>query len=216
MFCWVKPVDNTGFYDAIAVGNASGNEEITYWLRAPNGIVQLRTTDTAGTPINTEIPQTQLTSWQPMMVAMDTENTGFIYYSNFTRVAINTGQTITLANMTQFIIGFRGSSDASTHPFSGDMAEVACWQGTIPTQTDYNNMLAGSLPESIQAGTLRESWKLETATDLAGRVSRTLTATSLTTSATHPITRGATSIALSESEWNPIEPQTNPLIVSVW
>lgn len=90
----------------------------------------------------------------------------------------------------RFRIGVRGFENGLY--FNGDIAEVAVWQGTLPDATDFAALAAGALPETIKSGSLIWHRQLLVHTDLSsGAAGATPTAIgTLSTGATHPVTRG--------------------------
>lgn len=184
LFCWVKHATSATSGAVCGFGSTSnGNYEEMIFSSGTKVRVYYRTS--SGASSYADSTTAEQTTWQPAMAVYETATSRKIYYSSGAVVA-DTASAGSAVAPDRFVVGTRPTSDSLY--FAGEIAEVAVWSSAL-TQGDFDSMAAGAKPETISAGTLLECWPLETTSDLAGTVSRTLTATSVSAGGTHPIDR---------------------------
>ena len=187
IFCWIKPASASVNQMVLGSGDFGGTREIAIYAEGA-GTGKVKVFSNAGGSTSGESTTGVQTSWQPALAVFASATNRKIYYAAGAVVTdSNSSDPFDVAH-DRFCIGERPIS--ATLRYTGDVAEVAMWSSAL-SQTDFNSLAGGALPETVQSGTLVEAWKLESATDLTGVNGRTLTATSVTNGVTHPITRGA-------------------------
>jgi hypothetical protein len=183
MFCWMKPT--TSSPDKFVL--AHGESLYEHGIYATPTKVRGWTYDGGGSA-NPNSTSSIVTTWQPVLVVWTDATNTTVYYSSGAAVTANPAVSArTYDTSARLYVGRRAIS--ATYFFAGDIAEVGLWSSAL-TQANFDSLAAGATPESVATGSLVDVWSLETATDLTGRVAgNVLTATSVTTGATHPITR---------------------------
>lgn len=187
IFAWIKPDSGSANGMVAGFGDSPGGNEVDLYVEGTTSKVKAFASGTLTTAADsTTAPQT---TWQPAMAVFTSTTSRTIYYAAGAAVTNTTSNTVNLASFNRLVVGTRGRTDSIW--FDGLIAEVAVWQGgTALGQTEFDSLAAGALPESVSVGTLWDHWALLDSSDLTGSVSRTLTATSVTDGATHPISRG--------------------------
>lgn len=143
------------------------------------------------------------TSWQPALAVFASATSRKIYYAAGAVGTDTSSASPVFANWDEIIVGERPSEDASYY-LNGDIAEFTLWSADMSSH--WATLQGDNKPELVNGGAnLVEHWKLETAGDYTGTVSRTLSATgSVSTGSTHPITRsGGSSTTPPQSALQP-------------
>jgi hypothetical protein len=213
LLVWVKPTSGGTNQIAVYHGDSSKTEDTEFYVSSTSG--KMRGNAGTGGTSNTCDGNDNIdtANWKLAIYSCTSATARRVYYYTTAGVPDDTvNVTPVFANFDRIIVGARPSTSL---PFAGDIAEVHLFSVALST-TDYSNLSADSVKPEAVTGWV-DGWKLLTATDLTSiGGTRTLTATSLTTSGTHPIARSAGGTSLQESEWHPMESQTNSLTVSVW
>jgi hypothetical protein len=189
MFCWIKPANATASMMVGGSGNTGGGQELA--MQADGSIagdpVKAFSRDGASSVVASSTSALDASAWQPALVVFTSTTSRTVYYAGGAAVTNTTNNSASPNLHNRFVIGTRPYTDSIW--FAGDIAEVAIWSDAL-TQSDFDALAAGDLPETVQAGSLIDAWPLLDNTDLTGVNARTFTATSVTNGATHPISRG--------------------------
>ncbi len=187
IFCWIKPTSASVNQMVLGSGDFGGTREIAIYAEGST-TGKVKVFSNAGGSTSAASTTSVQTTWQPALAVFASATNRKIYYAGGAVVTDSASSDPFDVAHDRFVIGERPIS--ATLRYTGDVAEVAMWSSAL-SQTDFDSLAGGALPETIQSGTLVEAWKLETAADLTGTNGRTFTATSVTDGATHPISRAS-------------------------
>lgn len=186
-FCWVKAANDSQTSDFYSLAQAGGNDAIgagmeTFKARA-------RTLGSGGGS-SIGVTNDILTSWQPCMVRFDSAADRWVRYGSGSAVSESFSVSTVAGDFDRCTVGAYALD--LTRLFTGDIAEVTEW--SADKTGDWATLAAGGLPESLTSG-LVEHHALLTGSDLTGTNGGVFTASgTITTSATHPITRSSATI----------------------
>lgn len=187
MFCWFKP-SNVTQTSAILSGGGTANELSILQVATAQ---RAQTRSPAASSANASVSSITSGIWQPTMAVFASATSRTIRLRTLTPVTNTMSIDAIASTLARFRVGMRGYEN--TLYFLGDIAEIALWS-TALTQTDYDALAAGALPETIQPAYLIDSWSLltdaETQTGTKGTV---LTGVNTAQGGSHPITRDAPS-----------------------
>lgn len=186
MFGWVKPNSASVSQMAFGVADFGGDDELMGFLDGGGNGKAKAFARRSGGSSTADSASSVSTGWQPFMVVFTGPGLRACYYGTGAAGTSTTSLDAIPSTHDRFVIGCRGKDD--TLWFSGEIAEVGIWSTSLGA-TEWDALKAGALPETVAAASLVEHWPLQTASDLTGLVSRTLTASNATTGASHPITR---------------------------
>ncbi len=194
LFCWVKFASTSALQSVMGYGdNGNTGSNGTMEVMAYGGIDQkvYGRVKVGGGGVGPASLDSMSTSWQPCLVVYETSSNRYTYYGANASAGseVSVASSPILSGFTKITLGERPDQDALYY-LNGDIAEFAIWSADM--RTHWSTLQGDNKPELVNSGTgLVEHWKLETSGDYTGTVSRTLTATgTVTTGATHPITRG--------------------------
>lgn len=188
MFAWIKPANATADMMVGGSGNTSGGQELAMFASGTTAGDPVRAFSRDGAssvgPNSTTAIDTA--NWQPCLVVFTSTTSRTVYYAGGAAVSNTTSNNGSPNLHNRFTVGTRPYVDGLW--FSGDIAEVAIWSSAL-TQTDFDDLAAGDLPETVAAGSLIDAWPLVDNADLTGVNGKAFAATSVSNGATHPITR---------------------------
>jgi len=190
IFCWIKPTSAGTGGMAVGTGKSGGAQENAVYHDGAATKIKAFTNDGGST--NAASTTNAQTTWQPALAVFVSTGSGgrTIYYAGGAAVNDPTPANGFSVAHDIFRVGVRAISD--TLFFTGDIAEVAVWNSVL-TQSDFNSLAAGAVPNTVATGSLVEYWSLTTqGATQTGQNGRVLTATSTSQGATHPITGPAT------------------------
>lgn len=188
IFAWIKcaTVNTEGMVAGFASGQGTFDEVAIY---SHGGTGKLRGYHKgSGSVAQPASVSSQSTSWQPVLVVATSALTT-VYYAAGGPGTDSTIVNINPALPTTFTVGVWPETGNSLF-FSGEIAEVWVWRGTVPDATDFSTLAGGALPETVKTANIVEGWTLQNqAASQTGYNGRTMTMTSTTQGSAHPITR---------------------------
>lgn len=195
MFAWVRASKlQVGFGVSLAV------EPGTYGGYEGHGMLgdgtRLRAWSTIGSSVSAYSSRAEsVGDWVPCMVVYPSNKLRKVYYGSGLVQSEPTLVPQTPSLLNTLSIGKQALRSANF--WAGDIACVGIW-GVELSQTDYNQLVAGAVPSSVQTASLVDYWSLLTqAASQTGINGRVLTATGTAQAASHPITEttGTDSVA---------------------
>ena len=199
LFCWVKFATTSAIQVLMGVGkdgNTADGEGTIFAYGSAGQKVLCNMKVSGGAQYASSVLDMD-TAWQPALAVFESATSRKIFYgASSTAGTDSVSITPIFANWDEITIGERPAEDANFY-LNADIAEAALWSADMSAY--WATLQGDNKPELVNGGAnLVEHWKLETAGDYTGTVSRTLSATgSVSTGSTHPITRSGGSSTTS-------------------
>lgn len=188
-FAWIRPrgASLTGNTAPVSAGRFGAGSELSI-LTIGGTSVRAQARDGIASN-NAERAATLSDTWIPVLAVFASTSSRTIYVAGGSSTETTLNNTLDPGAFNRFRVGARGYENNLY--FTGDIAEVAVWSGTLPDAADFTSLAGGTAPETIKSGSLIWHRQLLTHTDLAaGAAGSTPTAVgTIATGATHPISR---------------------------
>lgn len=190
IFAWIKPASASASYMVAGAGDFSGAQDEFMMYADGAGTTKLRAFARASGSTAADSASALVTTWQPALVVFTSTTSRTAYYASGASGSDTTSQTVAFGNLDRVVVGVRGISN--TLYYSGLMAHVAMWQGTVPNSSDWTSLAAGATPSSIAAAGLIDYWALTgtQGSNQTGVNGYVLTADSISDSADNPTLSG--------------------------
>lgn len=190
IFAWIKPTSGTasGMVGGIGDFSTSQSELMIYADGAGSGSKAKAFSRDASSVAAASTTALQ-TTWQPVLAVFTSTTSRTIYYSSGAAVTDTSSNSPVFGDIDRITVGVRGNSD--TLWFAGDIAHFAIWSSAL-SQSNFDSLLAGAIPDTISSGTLVDYWSLATqAASQTGVNGLVLTAANTSQGSSDPVLGGS-------------------------
>lgn len=198
IFAWIKPTSAVTSYMVAGAGDFSGEQDEFMMNADGAGTGKLRAFARGSGSNAADSASSLVTTWQPALVVFDSTTSRTAYYSSGASGNNTTSQSVSFANLDRFVVGVRGITN--TLYFSGLIAHVAIWVGTVPNSSDWTSLQGGAVPDTIATGGLVDYWAMTSTqgSNQTGSVNGyVLTADSISDSSDNPTLGGGGGSAIA-------------------